>query len=217
MNYTTNYNLKKPEGTDVVNINDLNDNFDAIDQALDNLESSKVDKTDKIGADKIVIDSDDNIDLDDVLKTIEESDFDGVEVVGQYGAQIATVGGGRARVITGTPLPDSFVVDLPSAAGVFSVLSTGIGRISSFNIITRQKLLFGYVSIAAEAGQVKSAHVNFGRTLDSTPRIVVTANSALPDEIIEVTYGSPTTTGFDIYIYRETSQNTGISWIAIVD
>jgi len=31
---TGNYNLKKPEGSDVVNIEDLNDNADIIDQAL---------------------------------------------------------------------------------------------------------------------------------------------------------------------------------------
>lgn len=34
MKYTGNYNLKKPEGSDVVNIEDLNDNADIIDQAL---------------------------------------------------------------------------------------------------------------------------------------------------------------------------------------
>ena len=34
MQTTVNYGLKKPEGTDVVNINDLNDNADAIDQEL---------------------------------------------------------------------------------------------------------------------------------------------------------------------------------------
>ena len=34
MKYTENYNLKKPEGSDVVNIEDLNDNADIIDQAL---------------------------------------------------------------------------------------------------------------------------------------------------------------------------------------
>ena len=34
MKYTGNYNLKKPEGSDVVNIEDLNDNADIIDQQL---------------------------------------------------------------------------------------------------------------------------------------------------------------------------------------
>ena len=34
MKYTGNYNLKKPEGFDIVNIEDLNDNADIIDQAL---------------------------------------------------------------------------------------------------------------------------------------------------------------------------------------
>lgn len=34
MQTTTNYGLKKPEGTEVVNINDLNDNADVIDQEL---------------------------------------------------------------------------------------------------------------------------------------------------------------------------------------
>lgn len=34
MQYTSNYNLKKPEGTDVVNIQDLNDNADILDQKL---------------------------------------------------------------------------------------------------------------------------------------------------------------------------------------
>lgn len=34
MTYTTNYNLKKPEATDPVNVDDLNDNADTIDTAL---------------------------------------------------------------------------------------------------------------------------------------------------------------------------------------
>ena len=36
--YTANYNLKKPEGTDIVNIDDLNENADIIDQKLKELE-----------------------------------------------------------------------------------------------------------------------------------------------------------------------------------
>jgi len=36
--YTSNYNLKKPEGTDIVNIDDLNENADIIDQKLKELE-----------------------------------------------------------------------------------------------------------------------------------------------------------------------------------
>ena len=35
MNYTTNLNLKKPEYTDTADIEDLNDNFDIIDEALE--------------------------------------------------------------------------------------------------------------------------------------------------------------------------------------
>ena len=34
MTYTTNYNLKKPDTTDLVKVSDLNDNADAIDAAL---------------------------------------------------------------------------------------------------------------------------------------------------------------------------------------
>jgi len=39
MKYTANYNLKKPEGTDIVNIDDLNDNADILDQKLKELEN----------------------------------------------------------------------------------------------------------------------------------------------------------------------------------
>lgn len=34
MNYTTNYNLKKPVGSDVINVEDFNDNADSIDAAI---------------------------------------------------------------------------------------------------------------------------------------------------------------------------------------
>jgi len=37
--YTSNYNLKKPEGTDIVNIDDLNDNADILDQKLKEVEN----------------------------------------------------------------------------------------------------------------------------------------------------------------------------------
>jgi len=42
--YTSNYNLKKPEGTDIVNIDDLNDNADILDQKLKEIEN-KADET----------------------------------------------------------------------------------------------------------------------------------------------------------------------------
>ena len=35
MDYTANYNLKKPSGDDLFNIQDFNDNADAIDGAID--------------------------------------------------------------------------------------------------------------------------------------------------------------------------------------
>ena len=50
MKYTSNYNLKKPEGSDTVNIDDLNDNFDVIDQALKNHEDDLASKETPAGA-----------------------------------------------------------------------------------------------------------------------------------------------------------------------
>ena len=50
MKYTGNYNLKKPEGSDTVNIDDLNDNFDVIDQALKNHEDDLATKETPAGA-----------------------------------------------------------------------------------------------------------------------------------------------------------------------
>ena len=44
MQLTGNYNLKKPEGTDVVNIQDFNDNADIMDAQLKLLNDNKVDK-----------------------------------------------------------------------------------------------------------------------------------------------------------------------------
>ena len=46
MNYTTNYNMNKPEITDSVDIDDLNDNFDTIDTTLKSLEDDKLNKGD---------------------------------------------------------------------------------------------------------------------------------------------------------------------------
>lgn len=39
MTYTTNLNLKKPDTTDLVNVADLNDNSDAIDSAIGDVET----------------------------------------------------------------------------------------------------------------------------------------------------------------------------------
>lgn len=57
--YTDNYGLKKPEGTDIYNIEDFNGNADAIDAALQALEDSKqdnltFDETPTEGSDKPV-------------------------------------------------------------------------------------------------------------------------------------------------------------------
>lgn len=39
MNYSSNYNFKKPSSSDYYNVSDFNDNFDAIDTALNSIES----------------------------------------------------------------------------------------------------------------------------------------------------------------------------------
>ncbi len=49
MKYTGNYNLKKPEGTDIVNVEDFNNNADIIDQKLKEIE----DKTNNAPADSV--------------------------------------------------------------------------------------------------------------------------------------------------------------------
>lgn len=46
MQYTTNYNLKKPDLTDLISVADLNDNSDTIDTTL----FSKEDKSNKVTA-----------------------------------------------------------------------------------------------------------------------------------------------------------------------
>lgn len=48
MQYTGNYNLKKPEGTDVVNIGDINDNMDSIDLIVNNIHGKLFDKVDRV-------------------------------------------------------------------------------------------------------------------------------------------------------------------------
>lgn len=42
--YTTNYNFKKQEGRDFINIQDLNDNADLIDTAIKNAENAGIAK-----------------------------------------------------------------------------------------------------------------------------------------------------------------------------
>lgn len=37
MEYTTRFNLKKPEGTDTASIGDINDNMDTIDENIPNI------------------------------------------------------------------------------------------------------------------------------------------------------------------------------------
>ncbi|MED4378502.1 hypothetical protein P9274_22990, partial [Schinkia azotoformans] len=44
MKLTSNYKLKKPDGTDVVNIQDLNENMDIIDTQIKSLNDDKVQK-----------------------------------------------------------------------------------------------------------------------------------------------------------------------------
>ena len=49
MQFTGNYKLKKPDGTDIVNINDLNDNADIVDTELKKLSNHVVDKSNPHG------------------------------------------------------------------------------------------------------------------------------------------------------------------------
>lgn len=81
MDYTSNYNLKKPTAEDFYNINDFNENADIIDTKLKELEDNKFDKADYTADDVL-----------DKLKTVDGSDsgLDADLLDGKHASEFAT-------------------------------------------------------------------------------------------------------------------------------
>lgn len=74
----------------------------------------------------------------------------------------------------------------------------------------------GRVNITPTAAKtVTSLNVTFPRAFTKTPFVTVSPITAGPN-IVAVSVGSVTTTGFTMYLYRTTKVQTGINWIAHV-
>lgn len=75
----------------------------------------------------------------------------------------------------------------------------------------------GTVNITPVANTPTSVHVDFPPGFfASSPNVLVTANSAVPgDQLISASAANVTTSGCDIYIYRNNTTPTGVWWLAV--
>jgi hypothetical protein len=74
----------------------------------------------------------------------------------------------------------------------------------------------GIVTITPVANTPTSQAVVFTQPFTDTPVITATANTSVPgSSVTEVSISSPTSTGFNAVIYRQTAVATGIHWHAI--
>lgn len=75
----------------------------------------------------------------------------------------------------------------------------------------------GHVTITPTPNVPTGVHVDFPAGRFTVPPVVsVTAYSAnIGEHVKGVSASGPTSTGMDIYIYRDNDNNTGVDWIAI--
>jgi len=75
---------------------------------------------------------------------------------------------------------------------------------------------YGVVTITPVANTPTSVWVTFPLTFAANPNIQVTANTAAPGQnVIEVSFNSPSTSGTNITIYRNATTSTSVVWLAI--
>lgn len=113
----------------------------------------------------------------------------------------------------GTPLDaDSMNTEITS---MINEAMSGITIDSSGNVSYRN-MQSGRVQVTPTAVKsVKSVQVTFPTAFTKTPFVVATPITAGPN-IVAVSVGSVTTTGFILYMYRTTKVTTGVMWQAHV-
>ena len=217
MQYTDKLGLKKPDLTDYVNVQDLNDNMDVLDEAVGNMGDDLIaHKADDVSQAHLAK----NIGLEDTT-----GNFTATEVEGAMSELFTNVSDGKNLVggaITGI---DSSVT-IPTNP-TFSDLSNAIGEIS-----TGLKSATGTTTSTNRGGEVNGFTVS---GLDFMPTIVIAAHGAqgshvsvlvtaattLPklayyyssDDIVKDTiYNTVNASGFSL---QTTSSYIEFNWIAI--
>jgi hypothetical protein len=73
----------------------------------------------------------------------------------------------------------------------------------------------GQTSITPVANAITSRAVSFGKTFQVAPIVQVSANTSVPNTVVKgVSFGSVTTTGFTVYLYRTDTTSTEVHWFA---
>lgn len=74
----------------------------------------------------------------------------------------------------------------------------------------------GYVAIIPVADTPTKKHINFETPFTTAPRVVVSNNGTVPGTIVlGVSTAAITATGFDLYVTRTNTTETGVHWIAV--
>lgn len=120
------------------------------------------------------------------------------------GNEIMARNNGAASVLTLTsPITSTETFDLATAPSNALVTKSYVHGLTDS----------GTASVSAVANTTVSQVVNFGQTFAAAPSIQLTAATTTPDQV-RVGFGSVTTTGFTLYVFRTTTAATGVRWTA---
>lgn len=209
MNYTTNLNLKKPEGTDFYNVGDFNDNADIIDAAL----QGKADAADLAGkVDKVTGKGLSSNDFTDALK----DKLDGIESGAEANVKSDwNASSGDAQILNKPTIPTvpTNVSDFNNDAGYLTGqgLKTvngnslvGSGNINITAGISKSNVA---VTIPVAAWSSNSATVTVQGVTSSNDVIISPANASREDYVDAGIWCSAQATNSLTFTCEETPEN----------
>jgi hypothetical protein len=118
-------------------------------------------------------------------------------------------------------LPYQSLSDPPNGAGLGEDLALAVedelsrldGDVAGYFPLAN--IAAGSVSITPVANTATGEAVLWGKTLPGTVRAWTTAESAVPNTVLETTVSGITSTGATVWLYRTNTTSTTVHWIAI--
>lgn len=122
------------------------------------------------------------------------------------------INGGTAAAIT----VGEWGVSVEDVTDTYRVPLSVTGDITTYGSLIAKNIAHGSVSITPTANSPTSKTVSFGKTLPSTPNVIISAETSVPGStVLECGATNISKTGFTAWVYRTNTTATVLHWIAI--
>lgn len=122
------------------------------------------------------------------------------------------INGGTAAAVT----VGEWGVSVEDVTDTYRVPLSVTGDITTYGSLIAKNIAHGSVSITPTANSPTSKTVSFGKTLPSTPNVIISAETSVPGStVLECGATNISKTGFTAWVYRTNTTATVLHWIAI--